>query len=173
MRRQVPQFQMLPTVLADQLDYKGAGARSCVGQRRRMAGNAKQPRAAVPSSPCPGPSAGPERGPDARAENGKLRLAPNTAGLADKEHPAIIVELANGGPPTVIHRAAAPAGSRLSLRIDATNNDFALKWSSDGRDWKTFTPPAGIEPVTVQAAGDGIHFTGAVVGLRARHNPTP
>jgi len=92
---------------------------------------------------------------------------------ADDEHPEIVVELANGGAPVIIHREPAPAGSQLTLRIKADNNALDLEWSSDGKDWKTFTPPAGITPVTVQAAGGGLHFTGAVVGLHARRNSTP
>jgi hypothetical protein len=32
-------------------------------------------------------------------------------------------------------------------------------------------PAAATLPVTVQAAGDGLHFTGAVVGLYARTEP--
>jgi len=85
----------------------------------------------------------------------------------------IFVELANGGAPTVIHREPAPAGLQLSLRIKADINKLDLEWSSDGKDWKTFTPPDGIKPVTVQAAGGGLHFTGAVVGIHARRISKP
>lgn len=90
---------------------------------------------------------------------------------ADGGGSEIFVELANGGPPAMIHRAPAPAGRHLSLRIKADINALDLEWSSDGKDWKTFTPPDGIKPVTVQAAGGGIHFTGAVIGMHARRTP--
>ena len=92
---------------------------------------------------------------------------------ADDGSTEILVELANGGAPAIIHRTPAPSGSLLSLRIKADINALDLQWSSDGKDWKTFTPPDGIKPVTVQAAGGGLHFTGAVVGMHARHITKP
>lgn len=79
----------------------------------------------------------------------------------------ILVELANGGASAFIHRTPAPAGSQPSLRIKADINALDLQWSADGKDWITFTPPDGIKPVTVQAAGGGLHSTGAVVGMHA------
>ncbi|MEX1048909.1 MAG: glycosyl hydrolase family 8 [Akkermansiaceae bacterium] len=83
----------------------------------------------------------------------------------------ILVELANGGPPAIIHRAPAPAGGSLTLRMRADLNALDLEWSDDGMAWKTFTPPDGIKPVTVDAAGGGLHFTGAVVGMHTRRTP--
>jgi xylan 1,4-beta-xylosidase len=80
----------------------------------------------------------------------------------------IFVELADGGAPTVIHRAPAPKGDRLWLRMLAEGNTLTLFWSANGTKWESFAPPAGVRPVTVEAAGGGIHFTGAVVGLHAR-----
>ncbi len=83
----------------------------------------------------------------------------------------IVVELANGGPPAIIHSAGAPAGQQLSLRINADINNLDLEWSADGTEWTKFTTPDGIKPVTVEAAGGGLHFTGAVVGPHTRGMP--
>lgn len=82
--------------------------------------------------------------------------------------PNIVVELADGGAPAVIHRVPAPKGDRLWLRIIAESNNLTLLWSANGTKWESFIAPAGVRPVTVEAAGGGIHFTGAIVGLHAR-----
>lgn len=80
----------------------------------------------------------------------------------------ITIELADSGSPSVIHRVPAPDGKLLHLRLRADLGDLALEWSPDGETWTTHAAPAGIAPVTVKAAGGGLHFTGAVVGLHAR-----
>lgn len=84
----------------------------------------------------------------------------------------MIVELAEGAEPVIIHRAPIAGAGGISLRMRAEVNDLYLEWSADGKEWKIFTPPAGIRPVTVQAAGGGLHFTGAVVGMHARRTPS-
>ena len=37
--------------------------------------------------------------------------------------------------------------------------------------WQTLVSDADATPITVQAAGGGLHFTGAVIGLHARIDP--
>ncbi|MGL5019896.1 MAG: glycoside hydrolase family 43 protein, partial [Luteolibacter sp.] len=90
---------------------------------------------------------------------------------ADDGSSEIFVELANSGAPAIVHRAPAPAGDRLSLRFNANINALDLEWSADGKEWAKFTAPAGIKPVTVEAAGGGLHFTGAVTGPHTRKQP--
>jgi alpha-N-arabinofuranosidase len=82
------------------------------------------------------------------------------------------LELANGAAPTVIATAKLPATAHLALRLTADEKrlTFAYTLSPAAADtWQTFdAPTADILPVTVQAAGGGLHFTGAVLGPHAR-----
>ncbi|MEO5916816.1 MAG: glycoside hydrolase family 43 protein [Luteolibacter sp.] len=80
----------------------------------------------------------------------------------------IFVELADSGAPAVIHHVNVQPNEKISLRIAADLNAVSFEWSTDGKSWDTFSAPAGIRPVSVQAAGGGMHFTGAVVGMHAR-----
>jgi xylan 1,4-beta-xylosidase len=82
------------------------------------------------------------------------------------------LELANGAAPTVIATAKLPATAHLALRLTADEKrlTFAYTLTPAAADtWQTFdAPTADIIPVTVQAAGGGLHFTGAVLGPHAR-----
>ena len=84
------------------------------------------------------------------------------------------IELANGAAPTVIATAKLPATEHLTLRLTADEKKFSFAYTSqpDATDaWRTLAAPADIIPVTVQAAGGGLHFTGAVLGPHARLDP--
>ncbi len=80
----------------------------------------------------------------------------------------VIVELADSGHAGVIYQAAITDHGSISLRISADVNQVSMSWSTDGNSWESFAPPQGIRPVSVQAAGGGLHFTGAVIGMHAR-----
>ena len=99
-----------------------------------------------------------------------LRSADNALTLA--------VDCANGSAPARLASTPLPADtSTLSLRLhaDGPRLQFAYSFSpdtavSDPTAWKTLLADADTYPVTVQAAGGGSHFTGAVVGLFAQSN---
>lgn len=83
----------------------------------------------------------------------------------------IVVELADRAAPRVIHEAVLPAPAAteaIGLRLTADADRLVLSWSVAPGEWTDFVAPAGTRPVTNEAAGGGIHFTGAVVGLHAR-----
>jgi xylan 1,4-beta-xylosidase len=91
-----------------------------------------------------------------RSANGQLRL---------------FVELADSNAPVVIHQIEAPDVKSIWLRIQADVNALECAWSIDGKVWTTFVAPEGVRPVSVQAAGGGLHFTGAVIGPHVRRIP--
>lgn len=84
----------------------------------------------------------------------------------------LFLELANGAAPSVIASVTIPETSRLQLRLTANEKHLAFSYATAPGLWQTFSAPAAdIIPVTVQAAGGGLHFTGAVVGPHARLEP--
>ncbi|HLP01821.1 MAG TPA: glycoside hydrolase family 43 protein [Opitutaceae bacterium] len=80
----------------------------------------------------------------------------------------VFVDLANGGKPERFARAIIPVLDRLELRIkgDELSGGFAFR-EPDG-EWRALVADADLKPITTNAAGGGIHFTGAVVGPHVR-----
>ena len=86
-----------------------------------------------------------------------------TAGLE------LFLELANGQAPAVIARAKLSDTARsFNLRVTGDEGVLAFAYATDSGTWQTLVADAATLPVTVQAAGGGLHFTGAVIGLHAR-----
>jgi alpha-N-arabinofuranosidase len=83
----------------------------------------------------------------------------------------LFLELANGAPPAVIARTGLPDVARLQLRVTGDEGVLAFAYAVTPGEWQAFVPAAETLPVTVQAAGGGLHFTGAVIGLHARLDP--
>lgn len=83
----------------------------------------------------------------------------------------LFLELADGGAPTVMSRTRLPETSRIQLRVTGDEGTLAFAYALSPGEWRDFVPVADTRPVTVQAAGGGNHFTGAVIGLHARLEP--
>ena len=84
----------------------------------------------------------------------------------------VFLERANGKEPEVI--ASTTIGSAKRVKLKLTANETRLTFSAadaDTDDWKAVASEIDVMPITVQAAGGGIHFTGAVVGVHARVEP--
>ena len=84
---------------------------------------------------------------------------------------SIFLERWNGKGPEIVASAPLPASAHLQLRLRADEKLFAFTYSTDGITWQTLAADVDSMPVTVQAAGGGLHFTGAVIGLHARIDP--
>lgn len=82
----------------------------------------------------------------------------------------LFLELMNGKTPSTVATApfTADAATPLTLRLTGNNAVLAFDYRLGAGAWTSFVPKAETQPITVQAAGDGMHFTGAVVGLHAR-----
>lgn len=83
----------------------------------------------------------------------------------------VFLECANGKSPELIARTNLPAASHLQLRITGEEKILSFAYATSPGSWQTLVADADVTPVTVQAAGGGLHFTGAVIGLHARIEP--
>jgi len=80
----------------------------------------------------------------------------------------VFLERANGGASEVIARARFASTPELRLRVTAEEMKLTFAYAAASGVWTTLAADVDVIPVTVQAAGGGLHFTGAVVGLHTR-----
>ena len=81
---------------------------------------------------------------------------------------SVFLESANGKSPELIATAKLPAAAGLQLHLTGEDLKLSFAYSTTPGTWQTLVSDADAVPITVQAAGGGLHFTGAVVGLYAR-----
>ncbi len=84
---------------------------------------------------------------------------------------ALFLERANGKTPETIASAKLPDAANLQLRITGEEMKLSFAYATTPASWQTLVADADAMPITVQAAGGGLHFTGAVIGLHARIEP--
>jgi alpha-N-arabinofuranosidase len=84
----------------------------------------------------------------------------------------LFLELANGQSPAITARTMLPDAAQLQLRITGDEDNLVFAFALQPGEWQPLAPAASTLPVTVQAAGGGLHFTGAVVGPHARLDPS-
>ncbi len=87
------------------------------------------------------------------------------------EGPTLFLELANGAAPKSVVETVLAETATLELRIEADELVGAFRYRVGGGEWKTLEERADLKPITTNAAGGGIHFTGAVVGPFTRLEP--
>jgi alpha-N-arabinofuranosidase len=83
----------------------------------------------------------------------------------------LFLECANGKTPEQIASAKIPDTANLQLRITGEETKLSFSYAMTPGSWTTLVSDADTTPITVQAAGGGLHFTGAVIGLHARTGP--
>ncbi len=84
----------------------------------------------------------------------------------------VIVECANGQPAAQLAHAPLPANTKdLQLRLTGEETKLTFAYATAPDHWQTLLADADVTPITNQAAGGGLHFTGAVIGLHARLDP--
>lgn len=83
----------------------------------------------------------------------------------------VFLERANGSSPETIARTTIPNASEIALRLSGDELLGVFAFKVDGGEWRTLSSNADLTAITTNAAGGGIHFTGAVVGLHARLEP--
>ncbi|HET7536127.1 MAG TPA: glycoside hydrolase family 43 protein, partial [Candidatus Didemnitutus sp.] len=84
---------------------------------------------------------------------------------------SLFLEKSNGKAPEIVATAALPDAKNLTLRLSADEKILTAAYSVRAGEWKTLVPDADALAISVQAAGGGLHFTGAVVGPYARLEP--
>jgi alpha-N-arabinofuranosidase len=80
----------------------------------------------------------------------------------------LFVELADGGKPVVKIQTTIAESSQVELRIKGDELSGIFEYRISGQDWRILLSDADLKPITTNAAGGGLHFTGAVVGVYAR-----
>ena len=83
----------------------------------------------------------------------------------------VFVELADGEAPKTIAQLEIPSSAELELRIQVNELSGSFEYRSSGGEWQLVLEKADMKPVTTNAAGGGMHFTGAVVGPFTRLEP--
>jgi len=82
---------------------------------------------------------------------------------------AVFIELASGGKPVLTTQTTLPEAKEVELRIKGDELSGHFEYRMPGQDWRILLSDADLKPITTNAAGGGMHFTGAVVGVYARH----
>ncbi len=79
------------------------------------------------------------------------------------------VELQNGPKPETLVTLPLPADTKsVELRLTGDGLTLAFDYALTPGAWQPLLPKADSYPISVQAAGGGLHFTGALVGPYAR-----
>jgi len=84
---------------------------------------------------------------------------------------SVFVERWHAGRREVLANRVLATAAQLELRIAAAETKLTFAFVVPGSEPQTLLAEADSFPLTVQAAGGGLHFTGAVVGPHARLDP--
>ncbi len=79
-----------------------------------------------------------------------------------------IVEKWNGPAAELLITSLLPETPEITLRIAEDEKNLSFAYALKAGEWHTVVPAADALAISVQAAGNGLHFTGAVVGPHAR-----
>lgn len=80
----------------------------------------------------------------------------------------IFLEGAAGGEARLLTKVEAKAAAVISLRMTGDELTGSFFYRLDEGKWQPLVDKADLVAITTKAAGDGLHFTGAVVGVYAR-----
>ncbi|MEO6002964.1 MAG: glycoside hydrolase family 43 protein [Opitutus sp.] len=81
---------------------------------------------------------------------------------------SIFLERWNGDHAEIVATQQVDSAGAISLRLTGDETRFTFAYALRPDQWETLAANVDSMPVTVQAAGGGLHFTGAVIGLHAR-----
>ncbi|MCR6630470.1 MAG: family 43 glycosylhydrolase [Magnetospirillum sp.] len=90
----------------------------------------------------------------------------------DEQGLTLFIEQWNGPSPQIVatHKLSHDLTS-IELRLRGAGERLCFDYATRSDEWHEFAPELDSYPISVQAAGGGIHFTGALVGLHARVEP--
>lgn len=80
------------------------------------------------------------------------------------------LETAEGAAPRLVESRKLSPAETLALRLRGEGLSGTLEYALGDGSWQTFRR-IDLKPYTTEAAGSGLHFTGATVGLHARREP--
>ena len=82
---------------------------------------------------------------------------------------SLFLEKWNGPKSETVSTALLPADTQtIELRLTGDEKVLSFDYALKTGEWKSFVAKTDSYPISVQAAGGGLHFTGALVGVHAR-----
>jgi len=82
---------------------------------------------------------------------------------------SLFLEKWNGPQPETVSTILLPADTRaIELRLTGDEKVLSFDYALQPGKWKPLVAQTDSDPLSVQAAGGGLHFTGALVGIHAR-----
>lgn len=85
---------------------------------------------------------------------------------------SLFLEKWNGPKSEIVSTALLPADTQLiELRLTGDGQVLSFDYALQPGAWKSLVAKTDSYPLSVQAAGGGLHFTGALVGVHARLEP--
>jgi alpha-N-arabinofuranosidase len=91
----------------------------------------------------------------------------------DGEEAILFIERANGKMPEAIATAKLADATDVRLKLVGAEMKLTFSYATSSGAWHALATDIDTTPITVQAAGNGLHFTGAVVGMYARIESAP
>jgi len=84
---------------------------------------------------------------------------------------SLFLELANGDQVSRVAQAIVAPAEQIELRINGTELTGGFAYRAKGGEWRPLVERVDLTPITTNAAGGGLHFTGAIVGPFTRLEP--
>ena len=84
---------------------------------------------------------------------------------------SVFLERFNGSSPEIVAQATIPETAQVVLRMQGDELVGIFDYKIDGKEWRTLASKVDLTAITTNAAGGGLHFTGAVVGVHTRLEP--
>ncbi len=85
----------------------------------------------------------------------------------------LFVELINGSTREIIAETRPGHIETIELKVIANRLDAQFLYRGPQGGWNTLSQQTDLTPLTTKAAGDGMHFTGGLIGIHARSKPVP
>lgn len=85
---------------------------------------------------------------------------------------SLFLEKWNGPKAETVITSPLPADAQtIELRLTGDDQALSFAYALKPSEWNVLVPKTDSYPISVQAAGGGLHFTGALVGVHARTEP--
>jgi alpha-N-arabinofuranosidase len=84
---------------------------------------------------------------------------------------SVFLERRNGAGAETVATGLIAETAKIELLVSADDRLLVFAYALGDGAWRTLVPNADSLAITVQAAGDGLHFTGAVIGPYTRLEP--
>jgi xylan 1,4-beta-xylosidase len=80
----------------------------------------------------------------------------------------VFLEKWDGPVAVIVREVTLVETDRVALQLKGDDLVLSFSYATSANNWQAVSDKEDSTPITVQAAGGGLHFTGAVVGMHAR-----